>query len=54
MRDLSWRPSNSAIRNRQKYVALPAQAHYERLPEGIRAEIPLKRVWTLVPDEDAT
>lgn len=29
------------------------QAHYEQLPEDIRAEIPLKRVWTLVPDDEA-
>jgi restriction system protein len=28
------------------------QAHYEQLPEDIRAEVPLKRVWTLVPDEE--
>jgi restriction system protein len=26
------------------------QDHYEQLPETIRAEIPLKRVWTLVQD----
>jgi restriction system protein len=26
--------------------------HYDRLDEEIRAEIPLKRIWTLVPDED--
>jgi restriction system protein len=25
--------------------------HYERLDEDIRAEIPLKRVWTVVPDD---
>lgn len=27
------------------------QAHYEELPDSIQAEIPLKRVWLLVPDE---
>lgn len=26
---------------------------YERLPEDLRSELPLKRIWTLVPDEDA-
>ena len=25
---------------------------YDRLPEEIRAEIPLQRIWTLVPDDD--
>jgi restriction system protein len=25
--------------------------HYERLDEEIRAELPLKRIWTVVPDE---
>ena len=24
---------------------------YERLPEEFRAELPLRRIWTLVPDE---
>ena len=27
--------------------------NYERLPEEIQAELPLKRVWTLVPEEPA-
>lgn len=27
--------------------------NYERLPEEIQAELPLKRVWTLVPEESA-
>jgi restriction system protein len=27
--------------------------HYDRLDEEIRAEIPLKRIWTLVPDDDS-
>ena len=35
-------------------VVKALQDHYERLPDYIRAEIPLKRVWTLVPEEDAT
>jgi restriction system protein len=26
-------------------------AHYERLPEEVQAELPLKRIWTLVPEE---
>jgi restriction system protein len=26
--------------------------NYERLPEDIRAELPLKRVWALVPPEE--
>ncbi|GAB4329608.1 MAG: restriction endonuclease [Candidatus Zixiibacteriota bacterium] len=26
-------------------------AHYDRLPENIKAELPLKRVWVLVPEE---
>jgi len=26
---------------------------YDRLPDDIRAELPLKRIWTLVPDDDA-
>lgn len=34
-------------------VIRAVQTHYEQLPEDIRAEIPLKRVWTLVPDEDS-
>jgi restriction system protein len=25
--------------------------HYDRLPEDLRAEIPLQRIWTLVPEE---
>jgi len=25
---------------------------YDRLPEDIRADLPLKRIWTIVPDED--
>jgi restriction system protein len=25
--------------------------NYDRLPEGLRAELPLKRIWTLVPEE---
>jgi restriction system protein len=25
---------------------------YERLPGEIQAEVPLRRIWTLVPDED--
>jgi len=25
--------------------------HFDRLDEEIRAEIPLKRIWTVVPDE---
>ena len=25
---------------------------YEKLPEGIRAVLPLKRIWTLVPEDD--
>jgi restriction system protein len=33
-------------------VIRAVQAHYERLPEHVRAEIPLKRVWTLVPDQN--
>lgn len=28
------------------------QQHYDRLPEAIRAEMPLKQVWVLVPTED--
>jgi restriction system protein len=35
-------------------VVKAVQDHYQNLPEGIRADIPLKRVWTLVPDEDAS
>jgi restriction system protein len=27
--------------------------HYEDLPADIRADLPLKRIWILVPDEDA-
>jgi len=27
--------------------------HYDQLPADIRADIPLKRIWVLVPDEDA-
>ena len=26
--------------------------NYERLPPEIQAELPLKRIWTLVPEED--
>jgi len=33
-------------------VVRGAQDHYERLPEDIRAEIPLQPIWTLVPDGD--
>jgi predicted Mrr-cat superfamily restriction endonuclease len=25
---------------------------YEKLPDDIQAEIPLKRIWTIVPDLD--
>jgi len=25
--------------------------NYERLPEDLKAELPLKRIWTLVPEE---
>lgn len=35
-------------------VVKAVQDHYEHLPEAIRAEIPLKRVWTLVQDTDAS
>ena len=27
---------------------------YEKLPEEIRAELPLRRIWTIVPEEDAS
>lgn len=27
------------------------EQHYEQLPEWLRAELPLKRIWTLVPEE---
>ena len=33
-------------------VVRAVQDQYERLPEWVRAEIPLKRVWTLVPEDD--
>lgn len=33
-------------------VVKAVQEHYEKLPETVRAQIPLKRVWTLVPEED--
>jgi restriction system protein len=26
-------------------------AHYDRLPPGLQTELPLKRIWTLVPEE---
>jgi restriction system protein len=32
-------------------VVRAVQQHYDRLPEGIRAEMPLKQVWILVPGE---
>jgi restriction system protein len=25
--------------------------HYDQLPDDVRAELPVKRVWTLVQDE---
>jgi restriction system protein len=28
------------------------QAHYDALPDGIQADLPLKRIWTLVPSEE--
>lgn len=28
------------------------QAHYDRLPEALQAELPLKRIWTLVQSEE--
>ena len=31
-------------------VVKAVQDHYEDLPEDIRADLPLKRVWTLVQD----
>ncbi len=34
-------------------VVRAVQDNYERLPDAIRADIPLKRVWTLLPDESA-
>lgn len=33
-------------------VVTAVQEHYEQLPATVRAEVPLKRVWTLVPDEE--
>lgn len=27
---------------------------YERLPEELKAELPLKRIWILVEDEEST
>ncbi len=29
------------------------EAVYDRLPQEIQAELPLRRIWTLVPDEDS-
>ena len=29
-------------------------AHYEKLPEDIRVELPLRRIWSLVPEEIRT
>ena len=34
-------------------VVAAVKEHYPRLPADVRAEIPLKQVWTLVPDEHA-
>jgi hypothetical protein len=31
--------------------SVPLLEQYERLPEDLRAELPLKRVWTLVLEE---
>ncbi len=28
------------------------QIHYEKLPDDIQAELPLKRIWALIPDEE--
>ena len=28
------------------------QQHYDRLPDDIRADIPLRRIWTLVPEDE--
>jgi restriction system protein len=28
------------------------QLHYEKLPDDIQAELPLKRIWMLVPEEE--
>lgn len=28
------------------------QAHYDGLPDGLQADLPLKRIWTLVPSEE--
>jgi restriction system protein len=27
-------------------------AHYDKLPKDLQAELPLKRIWALVPEED--
>jgi restriction system protein len=32
-------------------VVEQVQEHYDSLPEDLRAELPLKRIWTLVPEE---
>ncbi|MGY1606381.1 restriction endonuclease [Geodermatophilus sp. SYSU D00700] len=34
-------------------VIARVEAVYERLPQDIQAELPLRRMWTLVPDEDS-
>jgi len=28
------------------------QTYYDQLPEAVQAELPLKRIWTLVQSED--
>jgi restriction system protein len=61
---VSWGGFTSAVRQRTNELFFRVRlwgreelldnllASYEQLPEDIRAELPLKRTWTLVLDEE--
>ena len=60
---VSWSGFNSAVRQRVNELYFRIRiggrddfldallAVYERLPEEMRARLPLRRLWTVVPDE---
>lgn len=61
---VSWGGYTSAVRRRVNELYFRVRlwgreelvdnllSNYDKLPEDIRAELPLKKVWTLVPDDD--
>lgn len=63
---VSWSGFTSAVRQRTNELYFKIRlwgqdeildalfATYDHLPEEIRAELPLRRIWALVPDDDAS